>query len=230
MPVLQDIPIQLKKQEVLRRQGFGGTGKARPEIESLTGELLKSLETHHLLEPRATYDIYPIVEITSSLVRLEGGGQINGSLIPTSFPEAIELVTMVCTIGPRLEKRVTDYTQGHETLKGILLDGIGSAAVDILAREVYHSISQEVANRDFQAGSPVNPGMPGLPITEQANLLALAHAGEIGVSLTQSGIMVPRKSTSIITAIGGKMQTWSQADICRRCKLSADCPYTVLKR
>lgn len=230
MPVIKDFPIRLKKQEVLRRQGFGGGGKARLEIEEITGELLKSLTARRLLEPRATYEIYPIAEINPDSVRLEGGGVVNGSLIPDLFPEAVELVTMVCTIGPRLEEQVTTFSQGREVLRGTLLDGIGSAAVDVLAREVCHSISREVSARGFQAGSPVNPGMPGLPITEQANLLLLAHAKEIGVSLTRTGIMIPRKSTSVIVAIGGQMQTWSQADICRRCNLSDDCPYTVLKR
>jgi hypothetical protein len=230
MPVIKDLPIKLKKQEVLRRQGFGGHGRSLPGIEDLTGELLESLATRQLLEPRAAYDIYKIAEINPDSVRLEGDGVVNGSLIPDIFPGSVELVTMVCTIGSRLEEQVTSYTKERETLKGTLLDGIGSAAVDVLAREVCHSISKEASARGFQAGSPVNPGMPGLPITEQANLLSLAHAEEIGVSLTKSGIMIPRKSTSVIVAVGGQMQTWSQADICRRCNLSDDCPYTVLKR
>ncbi|MGD9118329.1 MAG: hypothetical protein PVJ08_06305 [Dehalococcoidia bacterium] len=230
MPVLRDIPVQLKKQEVLRRQGFGGGGKARPEIVTLTDELLHNVESDKILDLKASYEIYTVKEIKPELVSLEGVGQVNGSLIPTAFPEAVELVTVVCTIGHRLEEQVTAFTRERETLRGILLDGIGSAAVDILAREACHFISEEIRARGFQAGSPVNPGMPGLPITEQANLLSLAHAGEIDVSLTVSGIMVPRKSTSVIMAVGDRMQTWSQAEICRRCNLSADCPYTVLKR
>jgi len=72
--------------------------------------------------------------------------------------------------------------------------------------------------------------MPGLPITEQPHLLTLTHAEEIGVSLTSSGIMVPRKSTSLVISIGGQMETWSQADICRRCNLAENCPYSVLPK
>ena len=230
MPVINNFPIKLKKQEVLRRQGFGGGGKARPEIVNLTEELLESVATGQLLEPRAAYEINPITEINPDSVRLGGGETVKGSLIPDLFPESVELAIMVCTIGSRLEEQVTTYTKEREALRGTLLDGIGSAAVDVLAREVCHSISREVAERGFQAGSPVNPGMPGLPITEQANLLSLAHAEEIGVSLTKSGIMIPRKSTSVIVAIGGQMQSWSQADICRRCNLVQGCPYPVLKR
>ncbi|MCK4863678.1 MAG: hypothetical protein KAS25_05235 [Dehalococcoidales bacterium] len=150
-------------------------------------------------------------------------------VIPSTFPEAQELATTVCTIGPGLEKQVTKYSQGGETLRAMLLDGTGSTAVDILVQEACRFISREALTRDSQASSPVNPGMPGLPITEQWNLLELAHAGDIGVSLTSSGIMVPRKSTSMIIAAGPEMKPWTQAEICARCNLRETCPYTVLR-
>jgi cobalamin-dependent methionine synthase I len=230
MPVIHDIPIQLKKIDILRRQGFRGQKKVKDKIEEVIDELLDSLEKTQLLKAAAAYETYPIVEMQSNRIILEGGGVINGELIPGTFGEAVEITTMVCTIGPGLEKQVTKHSRRGEALRGTLLDGIGSAAVDTLAQEVCRSIAREAASRGLQAGSPVNPGMPGLPITEQSNLLALANAKEIGVSLTSSGIMVPRKSTSLIISIGGKMETWSQADICRSCNLAATCPYSVLPK
>lgn len=228
MPVLRNILLELKKNDILRRQGLLGQSRVNARIEGLIGELLDGLAETGLLAPAAAYESYHITEMQPDRVLLEGGGVLNGSLIPTTFPEAVELITMVCTIGPGLENRVTEYSREGEALRGTLLDGIGSAAVDTLAQEVCRSIAREVASRGLQAGSPVNPGMPGLPITEQENLLALAGAKEIGVSLTSSGVMVPRKSTSLAISIGGEMETWSQADICRRCNLVYTCPYSVL--
>jgi len=111
----------------------------------------------------------------------------------------------------------------------MLLDGIGSAAVDILAQESCHLIAHKAAELGLQAGSPVNPGMPGLPITEQQNILDLAHADKIDVSLTSSGIMVPRKSTSVVIAIGNNMDTWTQEEVCARCNLRETCLYTMLR-
>jgi cobalamin-dependent methionine synthase I len=71
--------------------------------------------------------------------------------------------------------------------------------------------------------------MPGLPIEEQRNILDLAHADEIGVSLTASGIMVPRKSTSLIMAIGPNMRTWTQEEVCARCNLRDTCLYKTIR-
>lgn len=229
MPVISDIHLNLKKNDVLRREGFKGYTRIRPEIKSLVLELLKSTENTHLLEPTTAYEFYLITGIEPDRVLLQGDAVVNGSLLPSTFPEAKELAAIVCTVGPALEKQVTEYSRGGEALRAMLLDGIGSAAVDILAHEACRFFSEKALKRGLQASSPVNPGMPGLPITEQRSLLELAHAGNIGVSLTSSGIMVPRKTTSIIIATGPKMKTWSQAEVCAHCNLRETCPYTVLR-
>ena len=227
MPVIRDTPLSLKTQDVLRREGFRGNFKVRPKIKSLILELLASVENAHLLEPAIAYEVYPITEMTSSQVSLEGNSVVHGSLLPSIFPEAKELVIVVCTIGPRLEKQVTDYSNGGETLRGMLLDGIGSAVVDTLAQEACKFMAGEASSRGYQASSPINPGMPGLAITEQWQLLKMVPAREIGVSLTSSGIMVPRKSTSMVIGIGPQMTTWTQAEVCAHCSLRKTCPYRI---
>jgi hypothetical protein len=227
MPVIRDIPLSLKTQEVLHREGFRGHSKVKPEIKSLVLELLVSVKKAHLLEPAVAYEIRSITEMSSSQVSLEGNAVVHGPLLPSLLPEAKELAVAVCTIGPKLEKQATDYFDQEEPLRGILLDGIGSTAVDSLTQEVCKFMVGEASSRGYQVSSPLNPGMPGLPITEQWQLLKMVPAREIGVSLTSAGIMVPRKSTSIVMGIGPQMTTWTRAEVCARCSLRKTCPYRI---
>lgn len=227
MPVIRDIPLGLKIGEVLRRQGFRGHSKIRPEIKSLILELLATVESAHLLEPAAVYEYYKVTGMSPNQVSLEDDKAIQGPLIHTIFPEAKELAFVVCTIGPKLEKQVTHYSKSGETLRGMILDGIGSAAVDMLAPEACRIIASEVSSHGHQTSSPVSPGWPGLPLTEQWNLFELVNTQEIGVSLTASGIMVPRKSVSMVMGIGPRMATWTGADVCARCSLRKTCPYRI---
>jgi hypothetical protein len=227
MPVIRDIPLSLKTQEVLRREGFRGHSKVKPEIKSLVLELLVSVKKTHLLEPAVAYEICSITEMSSSQVSLEGNAVVHGPLLPSLLPEAKELAVAVCTIGPKLEKQATDYFDQEEPLRGILLDGIGSTAVDSLTQEVCKFMVGEASSRGYQVSSPLNPGMPGLPITEQWQLLKMVPAREIGVSLTSSGIMVPRKSTSMVMGIGPQMTTWTRAEVCASCSLRKTCPYRI---
>ena len=161
---------------------------------------------------------------------LEGNVTVHGSLLPSTFPEAKELAVVVCTIGPRLEKQVVDYSKDGETLRAMLLDSIGSAAIDVLAQEACKFITGKASSRGYQVSSPINPGMPGLPITAQWQLLKMVPAREIGVSLTSSGIMVPQKSTSMLIGLGPKMPTWTQAEVCARCNLKKTCLYKIRTR
>ena len=227
MPVIRDIPLSLKTREVLRREGFRGHSKIRPELKNLISELLASVKKTRLLEPAVAYEYYQVTSMSPSQVSLEGDKAIQGPLLHTIFPEAKELAVVVCTIGPKLEKQATDYFSRSEPLRGMLLDGIGSAAVDMLVPEACRRIASEASPRGHQTSSPVSPGWPGLPLTEQWNLFELVNTQEIGVSLTSSGIMAPRKSVSMVVGIGPQMATWTQAEVCARCNLRKTCPYRI---
>ena len=227
MPVIRDIPLSLKTREVLRRQGLGGGAKVRPEIKDLILEVLTSVKKARLLEPAAAYECYTVSSMNDSQISLEGDEAIRGPLIPAIFPEAKELAVLLCTIGPRLEKQVTDYSKSGEAMRGMILDGIGSTAVDMTALEVIRRLASEVPSRGYEISSPVSPGMPGFPLTEQWNLLGLVKADEIGVRLTASGVLVPRKSLSMVIGIGPKMTRWTQAEVCARCSLRETCHYKV---
>jgi hypothetical protein len=206
--------LSLKTGEVLRRAGFGSHSGVRPGIKNLVSELLAAVGDARLLEPAVACEIYPLAE---------AGDPLFSSLLP----EAKEVAIVVGTIGPGLEKQVTDYSSKGEPLRGVLLDGIGSAAVDSLAQEACNLVADEASSRGYPVGSPINPGMPGLPIVKQRQLLEMVPSREIGVSLTSSGMMVPRKSVSMVIGIGTRMATWTRAEVCARCGLKQSCPHRI---
>jgi len=227
VPIIRDIPLSLKIKEVLRRAGIKEHSKLKPKAETSICELLVSVDEAHLLEPAIAYEIYPITKLGRNKVSLDGGAALRCSLIYSVFPQAKELAVLVCTISPRLEEKVADYFGRSESLQGMLLDAIGSVAVDSLALEMCRLIAGEASSRDLQAGSPLSPGSPGFPITEQWQMLNLVPAEEIGVSLASTAIMIPRKSVSMVIGIGTQMATWTRAEVCSRCTLSKTCPYRI---
>jgi hypothetical protein len=218
MPVIHDIPLSLKAGEVLRRGEFRGRAGIRPEIKGLILELLVGVEEAHLLEPAIAYEIYPA-----------GGANPlwSGTRLALLLPRARELAIVVGTIGPRLEARVAAYNSRSEPLRGVLLDGVGSAAVDALTQEACELMTAEASPHGYQVSSPINPGMPGLPLTEQRTLLEMVPAREIGVSLTSSGMLVPRKSVSMVIGMGPEMKTWTRSEVCARCNLGRTCHYRI---
>ena len=226
MPVIRDIPLSLKTKEILRREGISDYSKVKPEIISVLQELLATLNEEHLLEPAIAYEFYAITQVSHDRLSLENNAVLHGSLLPSVLSSAKELAAVVCTIGSALEKRATDYFSRNETLRGLLLDGIGSAAVDSLIQEVCKLIAQEASSSGYQASSPLNPGMADFPISEQWQMFQLVPSEEIGVSLTSLGVMVPLKSVSMVIGMGPEMPSWTHAEVCTRCTLKKTCHYS----
>ena len=225
MTVIRDIAVKLDMQQILRHQGIKESS-ARLEMIAMTQELLSVAELH-LLKPVATYNSYTIVKVTRDEIRLDGSTALSGRLLFSALKEASELVVVVCAIGPKLEEKVADYSSRNGLLKGVLLDGIGSTAVDATLREFCRLITQEAASHGYQSSRPLSPGMSGFPLSEQKRLLKLASAEGIGVSLTSSGVMVPRKSISAVIGIGPKMPAWTRAEACSCCHLKKTCHYRI---
>jgi len=132
MPIIREVALALSVEQVLRRQGIREHSVPRLEITALLYELLASVNDLHLLEPAITYELHLITEVRRDQVCLENGTVLYGRLLPSLLSSATELAAAVCTIGPRLEGKVANYFSNKEPLRGLLLDGIGSAAVDSL--------------------------------------------------------------------------------------------------
>jgi hypothetical protein len=224
MPVVRGMPVRLTMNEVLRGEGFGGHFKIRPEIDKLIQELVASVEIDHLIEPSMAYEIYPI---TDNQMPSESCILAHARLLSSVLAEAKELAYVLCTIGPRLENKVTYYNEMGEPLRGVLLDGIGNTAVDSLSQACCRFIAKEGASHGYQASSPISPGMPVFPIDRQREFLEMVPVQEIGVSITSLGMLAPRKSASMIIGIGSQMPKWTRAESCARCNLSRTCNYRI---
>lgn len=227
MTIIRDIPLSLTMEQILRRQGIGDISTVPPKILALSRELLDEVVTLQYLEPAIAYESFSVKEINDGGARLQGNIFLKTDLIQKRLPFVSELAAVVCTIGPQLERKVTDYFSHDEPLRGVLLDGIGSAAVDMPAQEACRIIGVVAGSRGNESSSPLSPGMPGLPLSEQRALCRIAQAEKIGVHLSESAMMMPRKSVSMLVGIGPKMPTWTKAQVCSECELKKTCRYKI---
>jgi len=225
MPFIHDITLNLDMEEVLRRSGIKGRSRLREKMTTMLRKLLIEVNDSHLLEPAVVYEFYTVTEARMDRLCLEGNRVLHSPLLSSVLSSAKELALAVCTIGLKLEREVTECFDRNEPLRGVLLDGIGTAAVDSLTREVCRFVRRKASSRDYQVSSLLSPGMDNFPISEQWPLFEMVPADEIGVSLTSSGVMVPRKSASMVIGIGPEMPSWTRADVCARCALRKTCRF-----
>jgi len=185
MPVIQDISIELAEDDIMRA--------LRLDLRKAGGERARELwlKARPLLHPRVFYRPAFVEAKGVDEVRIEG--RVFRSRILRKNLEPVEKVfPYVLTVGPDLETHAAEEDLLHryylETLADLAL-GAASDAVDNRLRRRY----------GFETLASMSPGsLEDWPITEQVPLFDLLGEVEsaIGVRLTDSLLMLPRKSIS----------------------------------
>lgn len=135
-----------------------------------------------------------------------------------------EAVLMALTLGTALEKllmreEVTNMSDAY------VLDILASLAVEEAADDLERQIKEKVRSEGKYLTNRYSPGYGDFPIEVQRQLLDYLNAGRaIGLTLTPTNLMVPRKS---ITAVLG-ISSVPKPDIygnCIHCPLQTKCTW-----
>ena len=221
LTVIADFHPSLEVTEVLRGQGID-PDRARPDIVAVAREVID--EAQDLLAPAAMYTIVPVHDFHHQTLVLESGVAFEGPLVARALAGATQIALAVTTIGPALEERVDALFKAHP-VRALALDGAGVAGVGAVSRMVVKRIRAEAAARGLGSGMRASPGQEGWSIWQQRALFSIVPAGQIGVHLTESCLMLPRKSTSFAVGLGPEMQPG--AVTCDFCSKRARCPWRV---
>jgi cobalamin-dependent methionine synthase I len=217
--VLEQIPLRIDRDEVLRFQGYKkGIDRPTPEVDDLFEQALR--EGERLMAPRAVYGSLPVKETTEHRIILDGGTELR---IPSiqHFWEAIEAVGIgILTIGDGVERRVRELFDAREFPLAVMLDSVGSAAVECLAEWVNDFLCQ-IALPDLKVTNRISPGYAGWDVTEQHVLFRLCPGDRAGVTLNDHALMTPLKSISLLVGIGPRANVDHYFTQCRRCWMKA---------
>lgn len=168
-------------------------------------------ESKGLLEPKAIYVA-------------AAGADLPGSDI---FADLEKVAFCVCTIGPALEERVTALSKDGDMLAAVVLDAIGSAAAEATARYANDRIDEMAAAMGLKTSCRASPGYGDWDVKEQKRLFELVPADRIGVTLTASSMMVPRKSVSFAVHIAEDPVRLRSEGSCSNCDMET-CPYRIV--
>ncbi len=104
------------------------------------------------------------------------------------------------TLGTKIDEDLKDHLANEETPQAMVLDAIGSVACEALAQKIDDEISARARKEGYGTTGRFSPGYGDWRIESQKYLLPFIGAEKIGITLTDSCLMLPRKS---ITAVKG---------------------------
>ena len=194
----------------------------RPQIMRIAEEVMLQEAGH--LKPALLYRRIPVTGFWHNRLELEGGSTLHGQVLTEHLAAAEEIVVAIYTVGETLDERLTLALQGSLPY-ALALDALGTAAVDELGRQV-QAYFQNLALADGKKLSMCySPGMLGWELADgQPQIFDLVDAGQIGVSVAETGRMSPRKSISAVFGLGSAL-TDKPVSPCEFCAVQDHCQY-----
>jgi len=225
MPVSTKLRVPLSVEDVTRSWGSRSARLASPRILGLVAELLERAETEKWIKPEVSFQAWPVLRSGPGWIELNNGSRLRAQVLSHHLRGATHLALGVCTVGAALENWVSDWFASGERLRAVVLDEIGTLVLYRLGDELEALMQKEAAILGLEASGVLSPGEDGFDLSEQARVAQLAGGESIGVSVTSTGMLVPRKSLSLLMGFGARMPRWSRDERCARCGARERCPH-----
>lgn len=226
MPKIADWPDLISADQIIQwssRQCSPMNGDRFAEASHAMLELAKNEE---LIQPVAAYQSYGVSNIGDDWVRLESGDEIcQAQVVAGVMAKAQKLIAAVVTIGERLEKKVTSLFAEKQTLKAFALEEVGVSAQFELSSALAAKVADEAGSIGLESSSALFPGNEGFDLRQQATVFKLAGGKEIGLRLSESAMLYPVKSASMVFGLGESMPRWEPTKDCETCKARDKCRF-----
>ena len=201
---------EINRAEVLQYLGWRGS-EIPPEVNAQLDGCLQ--ETLTLASPRVVWRLLPV---------LPGGLRV-GDDIQALLSESTQCVLLAATLGNALETAIR-RAQVRGLTRALMLDCCGSAAIESVCDAAEAEIRAAVGEGKHLTDR-FSPGYGDLPLSVQPLLLDILDAPRrIGLTLTPTGIMSPRKSVTAFLGIADTPQP-RRFRGCAYCSMFENCAY-----
>jgi cobalamin-dependent methionine synthase I len=219
---ISKLEVQIDPQLILAVHGYTEKRKPGQVILDVVDKAVE--EAQKLVDPKALYQEFPIVQLTGDCVILESGTRFSiGREIGSLWQGSKTLGIALYTIGDRLEDRVTELLARGEHTDALNLDIAGTMALGVVGFHVQYHACERLAKHNLETGPWLNPGYLDWPLTDQRLIFDLMPAASIDVRLNDQCMMIPKKSVTVCSGIGIG-QRIDSFNRCVHCGV-AKCPY-----
>jgi hypothetical protein len=206
----------INRQETLKYLGCPGSPLPEDVLEQLeTGER----EILRQAVPRVIWRLFdrgPAGELAGT------GFTPAGDDIRYFLKDCDQVILMAATLGMEVENLLR-RTQARDMALAVILDAAASAAIENVCDNLCADLAEAFAPRFLT--DRFSPGYGDLPIGQQGELFRLLDISRrIGISLTESGLMVPQKSVTALIGVSERPQL-RRSRGCAACSMFADCAY-----
>ncbi len=199
--ILENIPFTIDHERVMREMKIPHA-KELSDIEEkpVADSIKKAIDrAYGLIEGKGVYKTFKLAGVKGNVVTGDETGDIfSGDNIVKLLEGSDYATLMATTIGHKLEDKVEELQGEGEITEAFALEMVGGWMADYMADRVDENIEREIKRKGYSRTMRYSPGYGDWPLEKQPEVLRLCEGDKIGIRLTETNIMIPRKSVSAV--------------------------------
>ncbi len=206
----------INRKETLQYLGYAGSripADLEAALDRCEEQILRTAR------PRAIWRSFPLQPDGS----LEGTSFCpQGEDVPALLKDCGRVILMAATLGIETE-RLLRQSQVRNMADAVILDAAASAAIENVCDNLCALLAAQFAPQYLT--DRFSPGYGDFPFAQQREFFAVLDiTRQIGVSLSESGLMIPQKSVTALIGVADRPQVHRHHG-CAHCTLFEICEY-----
>ena len=206
----------INRKETLQYLGYAGSripADLEAALDRCEEQILRTAR------PRAIWRCFPLQPDGS----LEGTSFCpQGEDVPALLKDCGRVILMAATLGIETE-RLLRQSQVRNMADAVILDAAASAAIENVCDNLCARLAAQFAPQHLT--DRFSPGYGDFPFAQQREFFAVLDiTRQIGVSLSESGLMIPQKSVTALIGVADRPQEHRHRG-CAHCKRFEICEY-----
>ena len=199
--VLNNIPFKIEEKQVLRELRIPRSIETLKDIneEHIARDIKNAIDlAYSLITGAACYRTFKVEEVKGDRVVIpESDSMFRGENMLRLLKKCDYATLLVCTIGETIVKKIEVLTKSS-LADAYYLERVAALMADYMAEQVGSIIETEIRKNGYEPTFRFAAGYGDWGLEAQSEIMRLTEAERIGVSITESFIMVPRFSVSAV--------------------------------
>lgn len=211
--------VEIERKEIYRYLGYRGQ-----EADSMTKLLVESCvdELMTTAEPKVVVREYPIAAAEDGLIDF-GSFRVKSRTLAKNLGGCTQVLLIAVTLGLGVDRLLVKYGK-LQVSRAVVLQAAAAAMIEAYCNDLCHKWRKTYAEKGLYLRPRYSPGYGDFPLEYQPVILnELDAAKQIGIMLTDGGLMVPTKSVTAVIGLS-RVKEICHVEGCESCG-NEKCPY-----
>lgn len=215
--------LNISFDEVLRYTGFNN------ELHKLDDDMILKIQKNidlvkKTIRPRAVVSAAINIEEINEAIMAGGTLLLSGSDIKAHLKNCHSIIIMGTTLGNEIDALIRRM-EVSDMSDAVILDAASNVAIEEFSSNYEDAIRDEIRLENKYLTMRYSPGYGNLPINIQSELVRVIDGTrKIGLTVTPSHIMIPRKSVTSIMGVAD-IDVKGKLAGCANCVMKDKCVY-----